>query len=150
MVAIHGLFIEPGTPLSLLLMFVAGGMAYPLYSLAIALMADSVSIPQLNSASASLVRFYGIGSVVGPSAAGVVMAITEPKAFYYCLLVSFGLIVVYVIYRMIFYDALPVEEQGKFVAWPARASAMAANLLSRTSARAKSWSEHSPVRRRRK
>lgn len=125
------LMVEPGSLLSLALMFTLGGSTFPLYSLAIAIVGDNVSARQLNGASASLVRAVGIGAVVGPTVAGAVMAATTPQAFFVTLVVPHVIVVGYVAYRMLVHEALPVAEQGKFVAWPARASAMAANLLRR-------------------
>ena len=127
--------VEPGSLPSLALMFVLGGATFPLYSLAIAIIADNVSSRQLNGASASAVRAVGVGAVIGPTVSGAVMAVTVPQAFFVLLAVPHVMVMAYVGYRMLVHEAIPVAEQGKFVAWPARASAMAANLLRRPRSR---------------
>ncbi len=146
--ALAHLWIPVGSALSLVLMFVMGGGAFPLYSLGVAVMADNVSSAQLNNASATLVRVFGIGSVVGPTVTGLLMAATAPGAYFVALMCAFGLVATYVAYRILTYEALPAADQGRFVAWPVRASAMAANLLRRRSARTKSAPR--PARRRRR
>ena len=127
--AVAHVMVPPGSPLSLALMFVHGGATFPLYSLAVATTADSVSPSQLNGASASIVRVTGVGAVIGPTLGGAVMALFEPWAYFMMLAGAHFMIVLYVVYRMMVHEAMPVAEQGRFAAWPARASAMAANLL---------------------
>ena len=123
--------VSPGSVLSLSLMFVHGGATFPLYSLAVATTADSVSPAQLTGASASLVRVSGVGAVVGPTLGGALMALIAPWGYFAVPVVAHAVIAVYVVYRMFVQPALPVEEQGPFDPWPVRASAMAANLLRR-------------------
>ena len=125
------LLVEPGTALSLLLMFVHGGATFPLYSLAVATTADSVSPSQLTGASASLVRVSGVGAVIGPTLGGALMAVIAPWAYFAVLVGAHAVIALYVVYRMFAQPPLPVSEQGQFDPWPLRASAVAANLLRR-------------------
>ena len=128
--ALH-LTVDPGSALSLLLMFVHGGSTFPLYSLAVATTADSVSPSQLTGASASVVRVSGVGAVVGPTVGGALMWLIAPWAFFAVLVVAHVVIALYVVYRMFVHAALPVEDQGQFDPWPVRASAVAAHLLRR-------------------
>ena len=128
--ALH-LLVTVGSPLSLLLMFVHGGSTFPLYSLAVATTADSVSPAQLTGASASLVRTSGIGAVIGPTVGGFLMAAIAPWAYFGVLIVAHAVIALYVVYRMFVHPAMPVAQQGKFDPWPLRASALAAGFLRR-------------------
>lgn len=121
--------VPPGSALSLGLMFIHGSATFPLYSLAVATTADSVQPSQLNGASASIVRVTGVGAVIGPVVGGAVMALTATWTFFLILASAHAMIVLYVMYRMVAHEAMPVDEQGRFSVWPARASAMAANLL---------------------
>ena len=125
------LMVSVGSGLSLLLMFVHGGSTFPLYSLAVATTADSVSPAQLTGASASLVRVSGVGAVIGPTVGGLLMAAVAAWAYFGVLVVCHAVIALYVLYRMFTRPAPPVAEQGAFDPWPARASAVAANLLRR-------------------
>ena len=125
------LLVSVGSVPSLLLMFVHGGSTFPLYSLAVATTADSVSPAQLTGASASLVRISGIGAVIGPTLGGFLMAVIAPWAYFGVLVAAHAVIALYVVYRMFVQPPPPVDEQGKFDPWPVRASAVAANLLRR-------------------
>ncbi len=125
------LLVEPGSALSLLLMFVHGGATFPLYSLAVATTADSVAPAQLTGASASLVRVSGVGAVIGPTLGGALMALIAPWAYFAVLVGAHLVIALYVMYRMFGKPPLPVEAQGRCDPWPVRASATAAYLLRR-------------------
>ncbi|MDE0236233.1 MAG: MFS transporter [bacterium] len=123
--------IEPGSAVSLVLMFCFGGATFPLYSLGIALAGDWVPSSQLNGASAALVRTSGVGAVIGPVVGGMVMALTAPWTFFLVLVGAHAVVVAYTGWRIVARDGIPVAQQGECVPWPMRASAMAVNLLRR-------------------
>ena len=123
--------IEPGSGLSLALMFLFGGTTFPLYSLAISHTGDWVPSSQLNGASAGLVRVTGVGAIIGPVAAGLAMAATVPWAFFIVLVVPHAVISMFIGARIAARKGILVNEQTKFAPWPVRASAMAVNLLRR-------------------
>jgi MFS family permease len=113
------------------LMFLLGGTIFPLYSLTIAFTADWVPQSQLTAASAALVRVNGVGAVFGPLVAAPLMSIFRPTMFYWTMVVTHSVIVAYIAWRIFFRDALPMERQRAFVAFPARASSVALNLIGR-------------------
>ncbi len=121
--------IEPGSGLSLGLMFLFGGTTFPLYSLAITHTADWVPSSQLNGASAGLVRVTGVGAVTGPVVAGLAMAFTVPWAFFIVLVAPHAVIAMFVGGRIAARKGILVNAQSQFTQWPVRASAMAVNLL---------------------
>lgn len=123
--------IEPGSGLSLALMFLFGGTTFPLYSLAISHTGDWVPSNRLNGASAGLVRVTGVGAIIGPVAAGLAMAATVPWAFFIVLVAPHALIAIFIGGRIAARKGILVNEQTKFAPWPVRASAMAVNLLRR-------------------
>lgn len=124
-------FVEPDSWFVIVLFFLLGGTTFPLYSLTIAYTADWLPPTQLTAASASLVRVNGVGAIFGPLVGGAAMAATSPEAFYWSMVATHGVIAVYIGSRMLVRDALPMERQRVFVAFPARASAVAANLIGR-------------------
>lgn len=123
--------IEPGTGLSLVLMFLFGGTTFPLYSLAISHIGDWVPSNQLSGASAGLVRVTGVGAVIGPVVAGLAMAYTVPWAFFIVLVAPHAVIAMVIGGRIATRKGILANEQTKFAPWPVRASAMALNLLLR-------------------
>jgi MFS family permease len=113
------------------LMVLLGGTMFPLYSLTIAYTADWLPVSQLTAASASLVRVNGVGAVFGPLVVAPLMSIAGPSMFFWAMTATHGVIVVYIAWRVVFRDALPLERQRPFVVFPARASAVAATLVAR-------------------
>ena len=122
------LLTTPGSALSLLCMFVFGGFTFPLPSLPVAITVDRVASAQITSATATLVRLTGVAAAICPAVAGAVMGATGPSAFFVVLVAVHGVIAVYVGYRIIARDTIPVAEQSDYIARPARATAVTANL----------------------
>lgn len=123
--------VDPKSWLVIALVFVLGGMTFSLYSLTIGYTADWLPQSQLTAASASLVRINGVGAVVGPLVVAPAMALSSPRAFFWALLATHGLIAAYISWRVLFRNPVPKELQRVFVVYPARASAVASNLIGR-------------------
>lgn len=123
--------VTPGSWSAIVLMFLLGGTVFPLYSLTLAYTGDWLAPGQLTAASAVLVRVNGIGAVCGPLLAAPLMAWLGPTMFFWVLAGANATFVVYVAWRVVFRDALPMGRQRVFVAFPARASAVAAGLIGR-------------------
>ena len=113
------------------LMFLLGGTIFPLYSLTIAFTADWLPSAQLAPASAALVRVNGVGAVCGPLIVAPLMAVASPTMFFWVMAATHGIIVATISWRAVFREALPPDRQRSFVAFPARASGVAAMLIGR-------------------
>jgi MFS family permease len=59
-----------------------GGMAFPLYSIAVALTNDHARPDEYVQVSSGLLLMYGVGAIVGPLLAGLTMAATGPIGLY--------------------------------------------------------------------
>jgi MFS family permease len=113
-------FAAAGAGLGLLLAaaFVFGGMAFPLYSLAIALANDRVERADFVEAASGLLLVYGIGAIIGPVAASQLMAAFGPPMLFayaaaiYVAATGFG------VWRMARMDRVPGALQEAFVAVP--------------------------------
>jgi len=123
--------VSPESPLMLVGMFLLGGMTFPLYSLLLTYTLDWSAPGKAIGASSSLLRINAIGAVVGPLVAASLMGSTSPSAFFWAMAVSHGLIVAYVGYRIMSAAALPMERQGKFIAFPVRSTAVVLRLAAR-------------------
>ncbi len=123
--------IDPQSWPVIALVFGLGGMTFSLYSLTIAYTADWLPQSQLTAASAALVRVNGVGAVFGPLVVAPAMALSSPQAFFWALVATHGLIAAYISWRVLFRDPVPKELQRVFVVYPARASAVASNLIGR-------------------
>ena len=113
------------------LMFLIGGTNFPLYSLGIAHTNDWLPYEKILGAAALLVRVNGMGAVVGPVAAALMMALVDPVMFFWVLVATHAAVAVFIGYRIVFAEAVPVDDQRRFQAWPARASQLAVHLIPR-------------------
>ena len=128
---IVALAVEPDSNVALVAMFVLGGAMFPLYSLTLAYSNDWLRQEEILGASATLVRVNGTGAIVGPLVAAGLMGALDERLFFWTLSGIFVCIASYVLYRILARDPLPMERQRRYVAFPARASAVAANLIPR-------------------
>lgn len=80
--------------------FLIGGVANPLYSLAIAYVNDYLGPEDMASASAGLLFLNGVGAIGGPLAVGWLMERFGPAGFFVFLSVLLGLLAGYAVWRM--------------------------------------------------
>ncbi|MEZ5279845.1 MAG: MFS transporter [Acidimicrobiales bacterium] len=113
-----------------LLLLMLGATAYPLYSLAIAITQDWVQPKQIVGASATLVRANGTGAIVGPLVTAGLMAI-DTDLLWIAQMAAYSSIAVFLVYRIFVVEAIPLDQQAPYQAFPARASERAAVLLQR-------------------
>jgi len=123
--------VSTGSIASYLLMFLLGGLSFPLYSLGIAYTNDWIEPSQILGASAALITVNGIGATTGPLLTSVAMTFIDPRLFFAVLVVAHLAIAVYLSYRIVFREAIAVDDQVDFRPFPARASAGVVNLLAR-------------------
>ena len=96
----------------------AGGCAFPLYSLAIAYTNDFLSAKQMVAASSTLVMANGIGAMTGPNLSAATMDMLGAAGFFGTIGAIHVAIALFALWRMARRPALPNEEQGTFVALP--------------------------------
>jgi MFS family permease len=96
-----GLLFQPGSVASLIAFGSFTAISFPLYSLAIALMNDVIDHDLRVPASGVLIMAYGIGSVIGPLAAGFAFDAFGANAFWVMLSLSTGVVVPYAAYRLV-------------------------------------------------
>ncbi len=123
--------IPEGSTAMLPVIFVLGGLTFPLYSLLLSHTLDRSAPGSAMGASGTSLRVNGTGAVLGPIIAGAIMASFGETAFFWCLVTTHGLVAAYVAYRLVVEDAVPISRQGPFVPMPARASEFAIRLTSR-------------------
>lgn len=104
--------------LLVLLAALYGGASFTLYPLSVAHANDYIDAADLVPASAGLLMAYGIGAVLGPLSASVVMMALGPVALFgYIALIGAGL-ALFGLYRTRVRAPVPNEEQIPFVALP--------------------------------
>jgi MFS family permease len=119
--------VSPGGWAAVGLMTLLGAVSFPIYSLTIAYTADWLPTSKLTSGSAVLVRVNGVGALVGPLIATVVIGATSPVAYFWSMAAGNLTIASYLLWRIVVADA--PDTQRRFVAFPARACAGAVALM---------------------
>lgn len=120
-----GAMIEVGNPWLFVIVAVYGGLAFPMYSLAVSHVNDVMPENQLVSAAAGIVFVFGIGSVFGPILVSVLMSILGAVGYFWGLAAFFLPLAIYALVRVVFI-ARPIER--RFVSLPPRSSTAAALL----------------------
>ena len=122
---VAGTFVDPGSAWQFVIVAVYGGLAFPLYSLAVSHVNDVMPDNQLVAAAAGIVFVFGVGSVLGPIFVSVLMAVLGSVGYFWGLAAFFLPLAIYALTRVVFI-ARPI--QGRFVSLPPRSSTAAALL----------------------
>lgn len=91
-----------------------GGMAFPLYSVAVALTNDHARLDEYVRVSSGLLLMYGLGAVVGPLLASLVMSAAGPAGLYIFSGVIHLTLFGFIVSRAIKRPPVPTEQQGDF------------------------------------
>jgi MFS family permease len=124
-VALAGTTVDVDGPWLLVIAAIYGGLAYPMYSLAVSHVNDVMPEHQLVAAAAGLVFLYGVGSVGGPITVSIFMSTAGPVGYFWGLAAFFMPLAIYALVRVIF-NVRPI--QRRFINLPARSSTAAAML----------------------
>jgi MFS family permease len=115
--ALIALLGSPDYWLLLVLGFVVGGLASPLYPLSVAETNDWLEENELVPAGAGMVLAYSIGASIGPLAASVVMDRFGHAGLFAFAASALAVLAIFALYRVVKGLSKPVEEQTDF--WPA-------------------------------
>ncbi|MCZ0811788.1 MAG: MFS transporter [Pseudomonadota bacterium] len=110
-----GLFAGIQFETLLVLAFIMGGVANPLYALFIAYTNDTLEVEDMAAASGGLIFAYGVGAIAGPIIMGQVMELVGPEGFWLFSAVIFVAITLYASWRMTRRAAVPVDETGSYL-----------------------------------
>lgn len=139
------LSVSSDSPLATVSMLLLGGAMFPFYSLTVAYSNDWLKAEEILGASGTLVRVNGTGAIVGPLVTAGAMVAFGPRAFLWTISGIFTIVSVFILVRIIVKDPLPQERQRRWVPFPARASAAAANLIPRRRRNAEGIPTGAPV-----
>ncbi|MFQ5985059.1 MAG: MFS transporter [Alphaproteobacteria bacterium] len=114
-------------PVLLALAFAFGGVAQPIYGLAVAQTNDYAAPEDFVAVSGGLLLAYSVGASMGPMAAAAVMGATGPVGLCVFLAAVFGGLSGFIVFRMRLRPPKPIPEQGEFVPVP-RMTPLAAEL----------------------
>ncbi len=130
-VAVAIALIDPTSTLALALIFVFGGLTFPMYSLAMSHINDHVPAGTTIAVSAVYVFIAGVGAIVGPLACAASLAAIGPDGVFW-LMASVNLAVgAFTLARIGVRTGLPVRAQQTFASVPAWAGALVVHLARR-------------------
>lgn len=109
--------------------FLFGGMLMPMYSLALAYANDHLETEQMVAASGTLVLVGGVGAFLGPTLVAAAMDVFGPEGFFWALSSVHTVLGLFILYRMTQRPALPLDEQGSYVAMPSRITTVAGEMF---------------------
>ncbi len=118
------LALSPTSNLMLALMFVFGGLTFPLYSLCLAHINDRLPAGNAVAVSAAFVFLTGLGAISGPLVAALAIEALGVDGFWWSLIVAHAAIAGFAVYRMVVRRDVPEVLQRAYAPIPARASAL--------------------------
>ena len=110
-----GAVLPPSYGAALVIGFLAGGAANPLYSLLIAHTNDHLEADEMAAASGSLMFLNGLGSVTGPLVAGSVMTLVGVSGYFLYQGLLMVALTLYAVWRMTRRPAVAPEDSGSYV-----------------------------------
>ena len=105
-----------------------GGFCLSMYALVLSHANDHLEREQMVAASSTLYLVYSAGGILGPPLAGAAMGLMGPDGFFATVALLHLLLGVFALYRMTRRPAIPLEEQGAWVAVPQSSTSVAAAM----------------------
>ena len=100
-----------------------GGMSYTLYPIIVAHANDYADADKFVTVSSGLLLLYGIGTIIGPTVSGILMAGDAPYRLFLVTGIAHLSIAAYAIYRSTRRAAIPADNRETFASVPASRSA---------------------------
>jgi MFS family permease len=103
-------------------MFLLGGLAYPMYSLALSHVVDVLPPGQAVTGSVAVVFLTGIGSIFGPLTASVAMEVFGPVGFFWAIAAVHLIVGLYGLARVVLRPVIEDETVEPYLPVPARST----------------------------
>ncbi len=116
--------------MTLALLFVIGGLSFPLYAVAGAYTNDWVSPEQMSAAASQLVTLYGFGAMLGPLAAAPFLDLLGTDGYAWSIIAFHVLILVFLVYRIRAWHAPLTNKPWSDVSFHGRAFFVPATIVS--------------------
>lgn len=126
--AVGGALLSAGSPALALVVAVAGGVAFPLYSLANAHLNDYLSSGAVAEGGARIVLVNGMGAVAGPVAVSVAMSVGGPGGLFVVVAGAYLVTAAYGIWRITRRAPATEDQRWRFVAFPQGTATTVATL----------------------
>lgn len=111
-----------------ILIFLFGGVSLPLYSLSLSYTNDHLSQNQMVAASSTMILIYGLGALLGPALASIMMSAFGTWGFFLIQVLAHTAVGLFALAYLMREPELPRADHTAFVSAPMRSSPMAAVL----------------------
>lgn len=115
---------------TIVLLFVIGGLSFPLYAIASAYTNDWVSPEQIGAAASQLVTLYGFGAMLGPLFAAPFLDILGTDGFAWSIITFHSALLIFLIYRIRAWKAPIATKEGAPMSFHGRAFFVPATIAS--------------------
>jgi MFS family permease len=113
--------LKPSDPMQILLLTaIYGALTYPLYSLTVAHANDFARSGDFVAISGGLLMLYGIGTMIGPTAASIAMERLGPAGLFSVTAGAHFIMAVHAIYRTMRRKPIPEDQRETFSGVPAQ------------------------------
>ncbi|MDH5766839.1 MAG: MFS transporter, partial [Gammaproteobacteria bacterium] len=92
-----------------------GGFSFSVYSLSVAHTNDHIEPAEVMDATQGLLLLNGVGAAIGPILAGIFMQLIGHQGLMIYFSIVFGILALFIVFRMGISTPIPNEEQGDFV-----------------------------------
>ena len=113
--------IEPLGWWELMIAFFVGGLALPMYPLALSHINDRIPPGSAMGVSSVVSYVTGVGAIIGPIIAGLIMDSTGPGGLYWFIGVVYAGITAFALWRVLTHEGVAAKERRAFTMVPARA-----------------------------
>ena len=111
-----------------ILIFLFGGVSLPLYSLSLSYTNDHLSQNQMVAASSTMILIYGLGALLGPTLASIMMSAFGTWGFFLIQVLAHTAVGLFALAYLMREPEFPRADHTAFVSAPMRSSPMAAVL----------------------
>lgn len=123
--------VEPTSPAMLAVVFLLGGLTFPLYSLTLSHISDNMPSGSTVGVSSLYVFVVGTGSILGPLAAAAAINGLGPNGLFWTVAIVQGLVALFGLARIGVGESMAVERQLGYSLAPARSGAIIIQLAHR-------------------
>lgn len=115
--------------LLVIVMFMLGGLSFPLYSLALSHVVDVLPAGRAVTGSVAIVFLTGVGAIFGPLFAAVLMTVVGPAGFFWSVTLIHGSIGAFGIYLIVRRPVLSGVRPQPYISVPARSTYIPRRLI---------------------
>ena len=113
--------VEPLSWWALIISFLVGGLALPMYPLALSHINDRVPPGSAVGVSSVVSHIGGVGAIIGPIVAALIMDRTDPAGLYWFVGALYAAITASALWRILTHEGVAARERRAFAMVPARA-----------------------------